>query len=69
MFKGKVKWFDSEKGFGFIAGEDGKDLFVHYTGIMVTGYRKLEDGQTVEYEIEENERGPVAVNVMPVFQA
>lgn len=66
MLKGTVKWFNAEKGYGFIAGEDGKDIFVHHTGIFMTGYRKLDEGQEVEYELEEQEGRSKAVNVVVV---
>lgn len=64
MNKGTVKWFNEEKGYGFIAGEDGTDIFVHHTGIFMTGYRKLVEGQQVEYEVEEYEGRNKAVNVV-----
>ncbi|EAA0391220.1 cold shock domain-containing protein, partial [Listeria monocytogenes] len=54
MNKGTVKWFSNEKGFGFIAGEKGQDVFVHYSEIVGEGYRNLEEGQTVVYTIGEN---------------
>ncbi|NLN42395.1 MAG: cold-shock protein [Clostridiales bacterium] len=63
--KGTVKWFNSQKGYGFIVGEDGKDVFVHFSAIQVDGYKTLEEGQSVEYDIEESPRGPQAVNVVP----
>jgi CspA family cold shock protein len=63
MQKGKVKWFNADKGFGFITGEDGKDVFVHFKSINGEGYRSLEDGQEVEYEVEETEKGLQARNV------
>jgi len=66
MLKGKVKWFNSSKGFGFIERENGEDLFVHSSSINVDGYRTLTDGQEVEFEIETNAKGPVAVNVTPI---
>lgn len=64
MNKGKVKWFNAEKGFGFITGEDGKDVFVHHTAIQSEGYRTLEEGQEVSYDVETDERGGRAVNVV-----
>ena len=63
MLKGKVKWFDTKKGYGFIQSDDGKDYFVHYTSIMGDGFRNLEEGQSVTFEITEDTKGPKAVNV------
>lgn len=60
---GKVKWFDSKKGYGFILTDDGSEIFVHYTGIVVEGFKALTEGQNVEFEIESNERGRQAVDV------
>jgi cold shock protein len=64
--QGIVKWFNSEKGYGFIECEDGEDVFVHFTGIQSEGFRSLEEGETVEFEIVEGNRGPQAANVMKV---
>lgn len=64
MITGTVKWFDSKKGFGFIAGKDGRDYFVHYSGILGDGFRSLEEGQSVVYTIGENEKGKIATNVV-----
>ena len=61
---GKVKWFNAEKGFGFIEREDGDDVFVHFSGIAGEGYKTLEEGQNVEFEITEGDRGPQATNVV-----
>ena len=61
--KGTVKWFDSAKGYGFITTEEGSDVFVHYTGIMKEGFRGLDEGQKVEFEISEGKKGEQAVNV------
>lgn len=61
---GKVKWFDAEKGFGFIECGDGKDVFVHYTAIKMEGFRDLIDGRDVEFELVHNELGPRAINVI-----
>ncbi len=63
MLKGTVKWFDSEKGFGFIVTEDGKDLFVHYSAINASGHKTLEQGQNVTFDITEGNRGEQASNV------
>ena len=63
MNKGTVKWFNSQKGFGFITGEDGEDIFVHYSGIATDGFKTLEDGQPVNYEVAQGNRGLQAVNV------
>ncbi len=63
MKTGTVKWFDSAKGFGFISGEDGKDVFVHFTAISSNGFKTLEEGQKVSYEVVEGNRGPQAANV------
>ena len=63
---GTVKWFDSKKGYGFITpSEGGKDLFVHHTSLQMEGYKTLNEAQTVEYEVGDSERGPVATNVVP----
>ncbi|MFS0675010.1 MULTISPECIES: cold shock domain-containing protein [Ornithinibacillus] len=60
---GKVKWFNAEKGFGFIEREDGDDVFVHFSAIQSEGFKTLEEGQDVEFEIVEGNRGPQAANV------
>lgn len=60
---GKVKWFNAEKGFGFIEREDGDDVFVHFSAIQAEGFKTLEEGQDVEFEIVEGNRGPQAANV------
>lgn len=64
--RGKVKWFNAEKGYGFIEREDGDDVFVHFSAIQQEGFKTLEDGQDVEFEIVEGERGPQAANVVKV---
>ncbi|TYB31755.1 MAG: cold-shock protein [Candidatus Mcinerneyibacterium aminivorans] len=61
--KGKVKWFDSKKGYGFIKGEDGQDVFVHYSEIDQQGFKSLEENQEVEFEVEDGSKGPQAKNV------
>jgi cold shock protein len=61
--QGKVKWFNSEKGFGFIEREDGDDVFVHFSAIQMDGYKALEEGQDVEFDIVDGDRGPQAANV------
>lgn len=67
--QGKVRWFDQKKGYGFIAQEKGRDVFVHYTDIQEKGFRSLDEGQLVEFEIEEGKRGIHAVNVCKVQTA
>ncbi|MFD3445419.1 cold-shock protein [Microbacteriaceae bacterium 4G12] len=63
MQQGTVKWFNSEKGFGFIETEDGKDVFVHFSAIQGEGYKSLEEGQRVQFEVTQGDRGPQASNV------
>ncbi len=64
---GTVKWFNAEKGFGFIAQPDGgADVFVHHSAIQMSGYRSLEEGQAVEFELQEGPKGYMAANVRPV---
>ncbi|MBM7571591.1 cold-shock protein CspD [Aquibacillus albus] len=63
MEQGKVKWFNSEKGFGFIEREGGDDVFVHFSAIEGEGFKTLEEGQEVSFDIEEGQRGPQAANV------
>ena len=64
--KGRVKWFSPEKGYGFIEREDGDDVFVHFSAIQEEGFKTLEEGQEVEFEIVEGEKGPQAANVVKV---
>jgi CspA family cold shock protein len=63
---GTVKWFNGNKGYGFISREDGPDVFVHYTAIMSDGYRNLTEGQMVEFTVENGPKGLQAANVVPV---
>ena len=66
MASGTVKWFDDRKGYGFIEQEDGPDVFVHHTGINGVGFKSLNDGDKVTFDIEEGNKGPAAVNVTVV---
>lgn len=63
MTKGTVKWFNNQKGFGFITDENGKDVFVHFTGLNMEGFKTLEENQSVEFDVVDGEKGPQAVNV------
>lgn len=63
---GKIKWFNNEKGYGFIEGENGEDIFVHYSAIKQDGYKTLNEDQIVEYELLETEKGLQAINVKEV---
>ncbi|GKU24876.1 cold-shock protein [Clostridium folliculivorans] len=60
---GTVKWFNAEKGYGFITGEDGKDVFAHFSQIQKEGYKSLEEGQKVNYEVAQGPKGPQAENI------
>ena len=66
MSKGTVKWFNNQKGYGFITAEDGKDVFVHFSGLNMEGFKSLEEGAAVEFEITDGATGPQAVNVTVV---
>ncbi len=64
MAKGTVKWFNESKGFGFITGDDGTDVFVHYASIQGDGFKSLAEGDTVSYDTENGPKGPKAINVV-----
>ena len=66
MLVGKVKWFNTKKGYGFITNENGEDIFVHYSGINMEGYKTLADGVNVTYKLVETERGVAATNVVVI---
>jgi CspA family cold shock protein len=63
MNKGTVKWFNNQKGFGFISDEQGNDVFVHYSGLNMDGFKSLEEGQEVQFEVVQGAKGPQATNV------
>ncbi len=63
---GKVKWFNAAKGYGFITGDDGKEVFVHFSAIQADGYKTLDEGQAVEYEVNDGDKGPQAVDVKKI---
>ena len=62
--KGKVKWFNAEKGYGFITGEDGNDVFVHFSAIQAEGFKSLDEGQAVTFDLQQGNRGLQAANVV-----
>lgn len=66
MKTGKVKWFNAERGYGFISGDDGKDVFVHFSNIVGDGYKSLDEGQQVTYDVEDSDKGVKAVKVTVV---
>ena len=66
MAVGTVKWFNDQKGYGFIAQEDGPDVFVHFSAIQAQGFKTLQEGQKVEFEVVDGQKGPQAANVRPV---
>ncbi len=66
MPQGTVKWFNNEKGYGFISREDGDDVFVHYSAITGEGFRSLQEGQKVEFEVTDGRKGPQASNVVKI---
>jgi CspA family cold shock protein len=66
MTNGIVKWFDSRKGYGFIEQEDGPDVFVHHSGINGTGFKSLNDGDSVTFNVEQGQKGPAAVDVTKI---
>lgn len=68
MAKGTVKWFNNGKGYGFIAPEEGEDLFVHFSSIQAEGYRSLKEGQKVSFEVAKGAKGAHAINVLPATE-
>ena len=66
MNKGTVKWFNNQKGYGFISDSEGNDVFVHYSGLKMDGFKSLDEGQKVEYDVIQGAKGPQAVNVTKV---
>ncbi|MDO4667585.1 MAG: cold-shock protein [Streptococcus sp.] len=66
MLQGTVKWFNAEKGFGFISQEDGPDVFAHFSAIQSDGFKSLDEGQKVTFDIEEGQRGPQAINITKI---
>jgi CspA family cold shock protein len=66
MARGRVKWFNAQKGYGFIEVEGSVDVFVHYSAIQMPGFKTLEEGQQVQFDLQDGERGPHANNVLPL---
>jgi CspA family cold shock protein len=66
MARGRVKWFNAQKGYGFIEVEDSVDVFVHYSSIQMPGFRTLEEGQQVQFDLQDGDKGPHANNVLPL---
>ena len=66
MARGKIKWFNEQKGFGFIEQEGGPDVFVHYSSIKAEGFKTLAEGQAVEFDVTQGPKGPKAENIVPV---
>ena len=64
MSKGTVKWFNNQKGYGFLSDEEGNDVFVHYSGLAMEGFKSLDEGQEVEFEVTDGAKGPQAINVV-----
>ncbi|MBP5291213.1 MAG: cold shock domain-containing protein [Lachnospiraceae bacterium] len=64
--KGTVKWFNNQKGYGFISDEEGNDIFVHYSGVKMEGYKSLEEGIEVEFDVVQGTKGPQATNVVKI---
>lgn len=65
MARGRVKWFNPQKGYGFIEVEGSRDVFVHYSAIQMAGFKTLQEGQVVQFDLIEGEKGPAAANVIP----
>ncbi len=66
MNKGTVKWFNNQKGYGFISDEQGNDVFVHYSGLNMDGFKSLEEGVAVEFDVQDGTKGPQAINVVKI---
>jgi len=62
--KGTVKWFNNQKGYGFLTDEEGRDVFVHYSGLQMDGFKSIDEGAAVEFEVIDGEKGPQAINVV-----